>query len=75
MTSIKDSFKSCEMRFSLAVIPLTQCSTKEELASDRRRIEWSRLRIRTGLKTFSWVLVQGDKRGLLGGGGNTEGNG
>src|SRR5947207_2297561 len=49
VTSIKDSFKSCEMRFSLAVIPLTQCSTKEELASARRRIEWSRLRIRTGL--------------------------
>jgi len=54
---MRDSFRIWEMRFSLAVMPLTQCSTKEELASARRRIEWRRLRIRTGLKTLSYYQI------------------
>src|SRR5437762_8696858 len=39
VTSINDSCKSWEMRFSFAVIPLTQCSTNELLESANNRIE------------------------------------
>jgi len=36
------------------VIPLTQCSTNELEESANNRIEWSKFRINTGLKTLSW---------------------
>ena len=41
------------MRVSFATMPFTQFLLNEREASARRRIDWSRLRIITGLKTFN----------------------